>query len=323
MELTIIIVNWNSVHFVRECLRAIYENSPQRTFEVIVVDNNSPKGGLELLRAEFPQVVILESKRNLGFAGANNLGFENSSSEFLLFLNPDTEVIGAAIGTMLDQLKTISDAGVVGCKLLNTDGSIQMSCIQTFPTILNQLLDIEVLRRRWPGCWLWNTAPLYKDNGQPVDAEVISGACMMLKRSVFEAVGKFSEEYFMYGEDLDLCYKVRKLGLRNYYVEQAKVIHHGGKSTAQRKVNLWSIVMKMNSVQNFCHKFYGPAYSHLYRCSMGVAAILRLGIIWVMHLSKFVSSKKHSLEGTREKWWAILQWSLGLENRALRLSKGE
>ena len=321
MDLSIIIVNWNSVHFVRKCLKAIYENSLGMTVESIVVDNHSPEGGVDSLQAEFPEVLIVKSEENLGFAGANNLGFQNSSGQFLLFLNPDTEVLGAAIRTMLDQTRTISDAGVVGCKLLNTDGSVQISCVQTFPTILNQLLDIEVLQRRWPSCRLWNIAPLFTSNEKPVSVEVISGACMMMKRSVFEAAGMFSEEYFMYAEDLDLCYKVRQLGLRNYYIGTPNVIHHGGKSTSQQRVSRWSVVTKTNSVEKFCNKIHGPIYAGLYRYSMGAAAALRLGVIWFLCLYKSISAKGSNLDGSREKWLAILRWSVGLERTALQTNK--
>lgn len=132
MELSIIIVNWNSLAFLRACLVSVYQHIAEIPFEVIVVDNASPEDDIDSLKQRFPDVQLIKSVVNLGFAGANNLGFKESKGDYVLFLNPDTQLIGNAIETMLDQAKLLPDAGVVGCKLLNTDLSVQTSCIQRF-----------------------------------------------------------------------------------------------------------------------------------------------------------------------------------------------
>src|SRR5260370_32513344 len=218
MDLSIIFVNWNSVGFLRECLKSIYARPPAFSHEIIVVDNDSPDKDAHALKQEFPSARVIESKANLGFAGANNLGYRSSSGEFLLFLNPDTEVLYDSIETLMETIKAIPDVGIVGCRLLNTDGSIQTSCIQTFPTILNQVLDIEALQVRWPGCPLWNIAPLFSKSTSPASVEVISGACMMVRREVFEKTGVFCEDYFNFSADLGLCHKSLSLEFENYYV---------------------------------------------------------------------------------------------------------
>jgi N-acetylglucosaminyl-diphospho-decaprenol L-rhamnosyltransferase len=155
MKLSIIIVNWNSLGYLRKCLTSVYEHVRDLSCEIIVVDNASPEPGIEALNADFPHVLVIKSDVNLGFAGANNLGFSRSSGEYVLFLNPDTEIIDNAFKIMLDESFSLPDSGVIGCKLLNTDLSVQTSCIQTFPTIPNQLLDYEYLRLRWPSCSFW------------------------------------------------------------------------------------------------------------------------------------------------------------------------
>ena len=256
-ELSIIFVNWNSLQYIHDCLRSLYTHTIGVSFEVIVVDNRSPECGIETLRQDFPEISIIMSDINLGFAGANNLGFKQSIGRYVLFLNPDTELNGPAIQTLLTKLKELPDAGIVGCQLLNTDLTIQTSCIQTFPTVLNQLLDIESLKQRWPACPLWNIAPLYETSNEAFSVEVISGACMLMKREVFESAGMFSEEYFMYAEDLDLCYKMKQLGLRNYYVGKAQVIHHGGKSSSQGPISQWSTFMKLRAIQKFSRRLTG------------------------------------------------------------------
>jgi N-acetylglucosaminyl-diphospho-decaprenol L-rhamnosyltransferase len=313
MDLSIIFVNWNSLAFLRECLKSIYARPLACSLEIIIVDNDSPDKDIHAIKQEFPNLRIIESNVNLGFAGANNLGYRNSSGEFLLFLNPDTEVLDGSIETLMGTVKTIPDAGIVGCKLLNTDGSIQTSCIQTFPTILNQVLDIEALRMRWPACPLWNIAPLFSESTSPASVEVISGACMMVSRKVFEKAGLFSEDYFMYAEDLDLCYKVRGLGLKNYYIGYVSAVHHGGKSSSQKLVSQWSTTMKMNSVEKFCSKTKGQLYASLYRISIGMAAIVRLLVIGLLQPSENMSMNGLSAGNAWAKWCAILRWAAGLD----------
>ena len=133
MKLSIIFVNWNSVDYLRDCLSSIYEFTRGVEFEIIIVDNASPEPNVDDLGKEFAAIRIEKSAQNLGFAGANNLGFLKSTGEFVLFLNPDTKLISPAINDLLEKIQTLPNAGVVGCKLLNSDGSTQLSSIQRFP----------------------------------------------------------------------------------------------------------------------------------------------------------------------------------------------
>ena len=177
-------------------------------FEIIVIDSASFDGCAEMLRKEFPQVRFIQSQENLGFAKSNNLAFRSATGESVLFLNPDTEIVGPAINVLHSALKMLPDAGVVGGRLLNSDGTVQTSCVQAFPTILNQLLNAESLRRRFPRSRLWGMAPLFDAGTKPKLVEAISGACVMLPRLLLEKIGVFSKDYFMYSEDIDLSYKV-------------------------------------------------------------------------------------------------------------------
>jgi GT2 family glycosyltransferase len=281
---------------------------------VVVVDNDSPQRDIEQLPAEFPAMILVKSAANLGFAGANNLGFNRSRGKHLLFLNPDTRILGSAIQTVLSHAKELPRAGIVGCKLLNTDGSIQTSCIQRFPTILNQALDVEFLQLRWPQMSLWGIAPLFSHRPVPAKVEVVSGAFMMVAREVFQAVDGFSEDYFMYAEDLDLCYKVMKANFGNYYVGDAEVIHHGGKSSGQREVNEWATQMKFRSILHFCKKTRGSVYSSLFRFTLAVTAFCRLVLIAIA----FPFGKAATLKSVFSKWRAVLRIALGLDNPVLR-----
>jgi GT2 family glycosyltransferase len=313
MELSIICVNWNSVPYLRECISSIYTNTKGVEFEIIVVDNASPQRDIETIRDEFVEVRIVQSERNLGFAGANNLGFRVSTGTYVLFLNPDTKLIDPSINILLETIKGLPDAGIVGCKLLNSDLSVQLSSIQTFPTIVNQALDAEYLRLRWPNCPLWRIAPLFSADVTLLKVEVIPGACMLLRRTTFEQVGMLSEDYFMYAEDLDLNYKLKAAGFINYYVGKTAIIHHGGGSSSRQKVSQWSTIMKHRAMRRLFRKMNGTAYEQLYRIVMGAVALARLLILGVM----FPFSDRQSFRYSVDKWRTILRWALGFQDLAI------
>ncbi|MHB8539102.1 MAG: glycosyltransferase family 2 protein [Candidatus Dormibacteria bacterium] len=310
MELSIIFVNWNSVEYLRESLASIFEHTHGIQFEIIVVDNASPDGNVDALKRQFTDITVLKSSENLGFAGANNLGFKHSSGKHILFLNPDTKVVNPAINIMLETLRSLPDGGIVGCKLLNDDLTVQTSCIQKFPTILNQIVEIEYLRLRWPNCLLWEIGPLFSISPVPSMVEVISGACMMIKREVFERVGLFSEDYFMYAEDVELCYRVQQFGWRCYFVGEARVIHHGGGSSAHKGVNQWAPITQRQAILRFCQKTRGPIYALLFRIATGFGAASRLGLILVL-LPLHRASDGRNLRSAFRKWSAIFKWAFG------------
>jgi GT2 family glycosyltransferase len=317
MELSIICVNWNAVDYLRECIGSIYRNTQGITFEIIVVDNASPQKDVETLKEQFPGITIIKSDQNLGFAGANNIGFTKSTGEYVLFLNPDTELIGPTINILLEQIKALPDAGIVGCKMLNTDLSVQITSIQKFPTILNQIVNSEHLQLRWPGCPIWDIEPLFSKQTSPVEVEIIPGACMLMRRSVFEQVGKFSEDYFMYAEDLDLNYAVHHAGYKNYYIGEAQIVHHGGRSSSLQKVSQWSTMMKYRAMTRYFRKTRGRFYEAMYRSAIGCVALGRLGILSVMYPFGNVLWNKPAMRQAIEKWGVILKWAVGRPNLAL------
>jgi len=310
MDVSIIIVNWNSIDYLRECIVSIYRHT-KLSFEIIVVDNASPCGDAALLEQECLPITLIKSKENLGFAGANNLGFKHSSGKYILFLNPDTRLVSPAIDLMVQALGTMQDAGIIGCTLLNENLSIQTSCIQTFPTILNQCLDSDWLRQRWPHSRLWGTGQLFSDSGKPASVEMISGACMLVRRDIFEQVGLFSEEYFMYAEDLDLCYKIEKQGYLNYFLSTATVIHYGGKSSSVE----WATEMKWKSIVRFCEKHRGRLYALAFRLAITFAGIARLMVITGEGLSRSTIATPQSRRSALIKWKLIIRAMLTLSHR--------
>ncbi len=313
MDLSIIVVNWNSEEYLRECLASIYENTRGISFEVVVVDNASPAKTIDSVKDRFPGIIVVKSPTNLGFGRANNLGFSHSSGDHVLILNPDTKLVGPAITTLLSHSQSLPAAGVVGGRLVNPDLTVQTTSIQKFPTILNQVADIEFLRLRWPHCSLWCLGPLFSTVRTPVPVDVIPGACMLLKREVFERVGMFTEDYFMYAEDIDLNHKVVRAGFHNYYIPTATVIHYGGTSSSRQEVDQWATIMKYRAMRQYYLKNRSYAYAVLYKTAMGCAAALRLLVIAVFKTSRL--RKEEAFRATTAKWLAVLRWALGLETR--------
>ncbi len=316
--LSIIIVNWRSCDFLRQCLRSIYANAKGMSFEVIVVDNASYDGSREMLAREFPEVYFIQSAKNLGFGRANNLGYKNSCGRSLLFLNPDTEIIGNALAKLESALQLVPDAGIVGARLLNPDSSLQTSCVQAFPSIWNQVLDVEAFRQRFPKASLWGTRVLFENRQGPAQVDTVSGACLMIKRKVFESVKMFSPEYFMYSEDLDLCFKVARAGWKNYYLSGAMVIHHGGRSSGAMNESSFATVMMRESLRRFFRIRRSKVHAVLYQSVMGIVAICRLSLIASILLVTPGRLQRDSRLGALAKWFSVLRWSVGLEARGRR-----
>ncbi len=309
MDLSIIIINWKSREFLRACLKSVYSNVTGIEFEVVVVDNASFDGCDEVLGNEYSGARFFQSQANLGFSGANNFAFARATGKYLLFLNPDTEIEGQSIQRMYEALRTTSDAGAVGARLLNSDRSLQTSCIQAFPTIANQALDAEALRARFPRWSLWGTRPLFDGTKTPEPVDMISGACIMTSRAVFEQVGGFSERYFMYAEDVDLCCRIAQLGRRCYYVPDTTVIHHGGQSSVSASKRDFAAITMRESLFRFLEFSRGAGYAAAYRFTTGGMALLR-----VLILGAQGSDAVH-------KWKSIFRWAIGLE-RPVAVAEG-
>ncbi len=311
MDLSIIIVNWKSKDYLRKCVASVLRETSELDFEIIVIDSASFDGAGEMLREEFPQVRFIQSHENLGFSKANNRAFRESRGNVVLFLNPDTELVGAAINRLYSALLQLPDAGAIGGKLLNSDGTIQTSCIQSFPTILNQILSAEALRRRTPRSRLWGMRALYEEPRQPAKVEMISGACLMMRRKVFETIGQFGTEYFMYAEDVDLCYKAQQAGFSNYYVGDAVIVHHGGGSSQQARSN-FSSVMMFESISQFLRKTRGRIYSLCYRGALAGTALIRLLVLVILSPWLLFRNGASRWRSACSKWLAICNWGLGL-----------
>jgi N-acetylglucosaminyl-diphospho-decaprenol L-rhamnosyltransferase len=312
LDLSIIIVNWRSQAYVSQCLASICANADAISYEIFVVDNASYDGCEQMLKSEFPSVIFIQSEHNLGFAGANNLAFAASRGRNVLFLNPDTEVQGTAIQKLVTSLESIPDVGMVGAHLLNSDFSLQTTCVAAVPSILNQALDSEYLRKAFPQWRMWGMQALFQKEEKPVRVEAVSGACMLARREVIERVNCFSTDYFMYAEDVDLCVKISKSGWNIYHVPDAMIVHYAGGSSSSHEDSNFSNIMVRESLVRFFTIHRGALYALLYRASMAFVSTFRILLLAVAFPILILRGSQQPLSRALSKWRSILVWSLGL-----------
>lgn len=313
-DVSILIVNWNSRRFLEKCLESLGASPADIAVEVLVIDNASYDGSEAMVLERFPSVRFIQGRENLGFARANNLAAAQATGRNLLFLNPDTEVVGEAISRMVRFIDRHDDAGAVGCKLLNGDGSLQTSCVQAYPTLANQVLDSEALLRAFPKSSLWGMRALHGDASTPATVEGVSGACILVRSAAFFEVGRFTEDYFMYAEDMDLCFKLQASGRRNYYLGDARVIHYGGQSSSASSESQFSNVLIRESTAKFLRLRRGAAYAATYRVAMAMTALVRLGVLGATRILGFGLVKPKAVEGGLRKWLGVLRWTVGAES---------
>lgn len=314
MDLSIIIVNWNSYEFLDNCIKSIIDYTRGISFEIIVVDNASFDGCSKVVDKYIGVAKLVLSESNIGFARANNLGYRVSGGNTLLFLNPDTIILGESLEKLHKTLLSLENCGCLGCMVLNKDGTIQTSCIQTFPTIINQLLNAEYIRNLFPKARIWGIEPLFESNEIAHEVEAIAGSCLMVRRDVFEKVGLFSEDYFMFAEDIDLCYKMRQFGYRNFYIGKASIVHYGGGSTKLTGKGYFSAVLKCESIKIFMKKFYGNIYSIGFVLTSFIVSIVRVLLLLIVYPLSFINFfDRGNIYHRLNKWKHIFLWSLGME----------
>jgi len=229
MQISIIIVNWNTRELLVDCIESIYASPPEGEFDIWIVDNYSSDGSPAMIRESYPDVNFIENDENVGFGKANNQALRKSQGDYVLLLNPDTVVKTNAISELINFLDNNPDAGIAGARLINPDGTLQISAFP-FPTLFREFwrmfyLDSVVYLSNYP-MKNWN-----KDQAREVDT--LLGACMLIRREAINQFGLFDEEYFIYSEEVDLCVRLKKGGWRLYWVPGAVVIHFAGKSIQQ------------------------------------------------------------------------------------------
>lgn len=279
MDISIIIVNYNVREFLRGALESVRRSlaGGGLTGEVFVVDNASRDGSVDMVRTSFPEVKCIALEQNLGFGKANNIAMREATGDYLLILNPDTILGEDTLRVMVDFMRKNPSAGLSGCKLLNADGSFQVSCRRGFPTpwaSFTKLFGLSSFFPNSPRFAQYNLTYLPVDETYEIDA--LAGAFMMMSRGAYEAVGGFDEEFFMYGEDLDLSFRVKKAGFGVFYVHSTSTVHFKGESTRRSAIN--EIKVFYEAMHIFVHKHYGsnPIFTILLRLGISLRSLVAL-----------------------------------------------
>jgi len=274
MALSIIIVNWNTKQLLHNCLRSIYENAKNIDFEIIVVDNASSDGSVEMVKSEFPYIKLIENQQNLGFATANNQAIRQSCGSYILLLNSDTIIIDGAIERTLDFMEKHPESGAVGCRLLNSDRSLQHSCynfgslaraiifnLKLDKTIFHNNENVQTLLKNWT-----------HDEVRVVD--YVRGAFLMMSKKALDDVGLLDEKFFMYAEEADICYRLKHAGWKIYFFPGAEVIHLGKQSSKSTEGE--REIQQLVSRILFFRKQYGSFYALIYKMLSVILSLLRI-----------------------------------------------
>ena len=331
VDLSIVIVNWNVCDLLRRCLRSILSSSlPDSrspgvwhlqsaelpgshagTFEVLVVDSASLDGSVDMVRSEFPAVRLYASETNLGYTGGNNLGMCESRGRYVLLLNPDTEVLSDALGTMLRYMELHRDVGALGPQLLWPDGSVQSSR-RRFPTLGTALIESTFLQK-----WFPNHPAVRRyyvlDRADDLVSEVdwVNGSCILVRRGIVEQVGLLDDRFFMYSEELDWQKRIRAVGWKVVYLPAAQVIHHEGKSSGQ--VAALTHVRFGRSRILYFRKHHGWLVAWLVRSWL----ILNYGYEWSVEALKWCLRHKPALRRERVQVYGQVLRSLVVQDRGV------
>lgn len=271
MDLSIVIVSWNVRDLLQTCLESLRPHWERTWAEVIVVDNASTDGTPDLVRDRYPAVRLIANLANRGFGAANNQGMAAASGRYILLLNPDTVVLPGALETMVAFLEAHPRVGVVAPRLLNPDGSLQRNAFR-FPGLLQVALDLFPVHPRLMDSALNGRYRREPQATGPFAIDHPLGAALLVRHEIWEATGGFDEDYFMYAEEVDWCWRIHQAGWMIWQVPEARIIHYGGQST--RQVPDWMFIELWRARFRFFRRYHGIFYQALVRL------LVRLGMLW-------------------------------------------
>jgi len=318
MELSVIIVNWNTGDSLRDCLVSIRQNSANQKVKIIIVDNASNDGSGAMVKTFFPEVTLIDSGGNIGFGRANNLGVAQADTPFILFLNPDTQVLGNSIDTMIDFLKANPSVGAVGCKMKSPpgvdipDAKAHTLGLQWFPSPFTELLNILLLSGKT--IEMFKKYLPYQDPNESAYVSKLYGGCLMVRKETLEQVGCFDERFFMYAEDVDLCRRITEHGWKLYYLSEAEIMHQVGRASVKTSGD-FSTLMRCESISKLMNKYYGKKGEVVYKIVIFAGSHVRLVILVILTVfSHFFSpGRKMDIRESLRKYKAMIQWSLNLQ----------
>jgi GT2 family glycosyltransferase len=269
-KLSIVIVNYRVRDILKECLNSVLSSNDNMVNEIIVIDNNSKDGSVELLRKNFPEVRLIENHQNKGFSSASNQGIRKSSGEYILLLNPDTIFPQMGFSSMIEFMDSNPEVGICGPKMVDARGDLLYSC-RRFPSFLTSISSSQSLLERFFPRNPLSRQYLLKDmdHSRVQEVDWISGSCLLTRKKMLDQIGPLDEDYFIYVEDVDLCYRAHQAGWKVFYFPEVTFIHRVGQSTSQDRLK--SKLQHHKSMWIFAKKHFNP--------NILVKSIIFLGIL--------------------------------------------
>jgi GT2 family glycosyltransferase len=306
---SIVVVNWNVRELLHGCLTSVFQHGGLRAdaMRVIVVDNASADGSVEMVRTHFPQVQLIANSDNVGFGRANNQALPHCTGPYVLLLNPDTVVEPGAIAGLVQAMDAAPDVSVIGCRLLNGDRTLQRWTGGAYPRLLNLMNHHFFLDRLLPSAW--RPMPVYLDHDVRSDTDVdwVSGACMMLRASDLEG-RLFNTKYFMYGEDMELCHRLKQAGGRVVYSPKVSIIHYQGESMKKQEGDV--LLSSLKGPRQFYRQMRGERAVLIYDAVTVAGFALRWLLYRIADLLRpggtFDGKARYSRDMVRRAW-AILR----------------
>jgi len=310
IEVSIVIVNYNTKEMLCECLNSLVSELRDIEHEVIVVDNASTDGSQEMVKRDFPKVNFVQNNENVGFPRANNQVLLTCRGEYVMLLNPDIVVLSGSIRKMVDFLNKHREYGAVGPKIVTPDGTIQVGCASSFPTLWKMFFELTQLscvfhRNSIFGSWKMT----YWDHLDSRDVECLLGAAFMMRRAVLNEIGLLDEH--MYVEDDDLCFRIRKAGWKIRYLSTAEIVHVGGASLKRSPKFYHHYQIAWHGLWHFFKKHKGAIQAGVFRLMTFVCSII--GLIFCFSVSWFSFIDKElslSFRDKGKKAWVIFLWSI-------------
>ena len=239
MQLSVIILNYNVRYFLEHCLKSVQKAIENLDAQIIVVDNNSPDDSCEMVKTLFPKVILIENNENAGFPKGNNIGVQQAKGKYICILNPDTVVAEDTFEKILAFAEKQEKLGIIGCKLIDGTGKFLPESKRGIPTTWVAFGKIAGLYKLFPKVKKFQKYyAQHLDENSTGQVDILVGAFMVLQKATYEQLGGFDERYFMYGEDIDLSYRILKAGFKNYYFGEIQAVHFKGESTTKDQVYL-------------------------------------------------------------------------------------
>lgn len=274
IDLSIIIVNWNTKVYLARCLDSIFQNWPSHQTEIIVVDNGSADGSADMVKKNYSEVKLIANHQNLGFARANNIGINKSASRFLCLLNSDTQVLDDCFDRMINYMEIHPEIGILGPKILSPNLQVQRSCM-AFPSLWNSLCRALALDSLFPNSKIFGGYLMtYFAHDSIRSVDIINGCCWLIRKEALDKVGLLDEQFFMYGEDMDWCRRFHQAKWQVVFYPEAQIVHYGGVSSAQLPVKFYIEMRHANLL--YAKKHHGKVFYVLFIVTFWLYEIVRI-----------------------------------------------